>query len=113
MERLRPVSYTHLNRAVNTKEVEELAEAAENLTIISIETTDEMLSALEDESKNGQADALIPVSYTHLLRAALYNLSIVSLCRIFSYNSPACLFIIVRFFLYCNFFVFTAADNYL
>ena len=38
---------------------EELAEAAENLTIISIETTDEMLSALEDESKNGQADALI------------------------------------------------------
>ena len=48
-----------MNRAVNTKEVEELAEAAENLTIISIETTDEMLSALEDESKNGQADALI------------------------------------------------------
>ncbi len=40
-----------MNRAVNTKEVEELAEAAENLTIISIETTDEMLSALEDESK--------------------------------------------------------------
>ena len=29
-----------MNRAVNTKEVEELAEAAENLTIISIETTD-------------------------------------------------------------------------
>lgn len=62
-----------MNRAVNTKEVEELAEAAENLTIISIETTDEMLSALEDESKNGQADALIHAAAVSVTRQTIHS----------------------------------------
>ncbi len=51
-----------LNRSVNTEKIEALQEAKSALTIIAVETTDEMLSALERESENGHTDVLIHAS---------------------------------------------------
>lgn len=51
-----------LNRAVNTKELMACENAADNLTIDAVETTDEMLNALHEASKAGDADALIHAS---------------------------------------------------
>lgn len=48
-----------LNNSVNAERVMAADNAIENLTIVRVETTDEMLSALEAESKNGHADAVI------------------------------------------------------
>lgn len=51
-----------LNRSVSTEKIEALKEAADNLTVISVETTDEMMRALEAESKKDHTDVLIHAS---------------------------------------------------
>ncbi len=48
-----------LNRAVSTRDIMMCDNAIDNLTIDAVETTDEMLNALYNASKAGDADALI------------------------------------------------------
>lgn len=51
-----------LNRMINTDKIEMLEEAEAALTIVPVETTADMMNALEAESKKGHTDAIIHAS---------------------------------------------------